>query len=623
MKYCYDIEDFINFFCVTFKNIDTKEIIYFEISEYSEDNLVSIYNFINNKDNWFIGYNNHYYDNQILNYIYTNYNDLYWNTNLEICKKLFELNVRIIKEDFNELKYNLPFNSVDLMKIGGLYQKSLKMSAINLEWPLIQDLPYKWDSIIQQNQIDIIRKYNLNDVEITEKLYNFLLPEIKLRKEITKLYNVNVMEEPDSGMANRLLEKFYSQSTGLKIQDFKNTRTSRTFIPFKKVIFDNIKFETDDLKKFLSDLKEYNIYYKEDVAINPFKKNIIFKNLKLNLGVGGIHSDDQPALFKEDENYYIIDCDIGSMYPTTIINHKLCPEHLSNKFVTKYKEVRDLRLQAKKNKETAKAEGLKTVLNSTFGKTGMNKHWLYDPLVMYQITVNNQLYILTLIEQLILNDFEVISTNTDGITCKVLKKREEDYYKVCKEWSINNNFELEYKKYKIYARRDVNNYIALQEDNIIKEKGDFITSNLTKTNNVKLKGVDKKIIAIALKEFFINNIPIRNTILNHRNIYDFCIAQKIDDKFINEYHYIKDNTLIKEILQKTIRYYISKNGGTLYKVDKKINKYIAYCVGRKETIFNTYIKYDDFNNYNIDYGYYISETQKIIDLIINPQLSLF
>jgi hypothetical protein len=622
MKYVYDIESYPNFFCVTFKDINTKEIKYFELSEFSNDHIYELYKFINNKNLWLIGYNNHSYDNQLLNYLFINYNNLYWSKNLEIAEKLFDLTVKIIKSDYREFKYKLPFRSIDLMRVGALYQKSLKMSAINLEWPLIQDLPLKPETIIKQEDINIIKEYNLNDVNITEALYDFLLPEIKLREDITKLYKVNVIDEPDSGIANRLLEKFYSESTGLKIQDFKNLKTPRKIIQFKDVIFDNIKFETEELNTFLTNLREFIIFYKDDEAVNPFKKTLIFRGLKINLGVGGIHSDDRPALFKQTDESYIIDCDIGSMYPTTIINHNLSPAHLQKNFIVKYKEIRDLRLEAKKNKEIAKAEGLKTTLNSTFGKTGMNKHWLYDPLMFYRITINNQLYILSLIEQLFLNNFEVISTNTDGITTKVLKDKEKEYYDLCEKWSKRNNFELEYNKYLIYARRDINNYICLQENNKVKEKGDFITTNLTKTNNTKLKGVDKKIISIALRKFFIENISIRDTILNHKNIYDFCIAQRSDEKFTNEYHYIKDNNLSKDTLQKTIRYYISKTGGILYKVDKSTNKHILYCSGRKQTIFNNYEK-KEMIDYNIDYGYYISETQKIIDLIINPQLSLF
>lgn len=307
MKYVYDIETFSNFFCVTFKNVDTKEVTYFEINPFKDNSIEDIYNFIKDNKKWFIGYNNTYYDNQLLNYIYIYYNELNLFDNYAICSRLYKISNEIIKKDLKEYKYNLPFKSLDLMEIGGLHLKSLKLCAVNLNWELIEDLPFKPDYIVKEEDIDIIKKYNLNDVLITEQLYNFLLPEIKLRKEISLLYNVDVMNKSDSHMANVLLEKFYSESTGLKPKDFKLLRTPREILHFKDVIFNNISFKTKELQDFLENLKKF-IVIKDKTY---FKKSLLYKGLKLSLGMGGIHSEDQPGLFKETNNYYIIDADIG------------------------------------------------------------------------------------------------------------------------------------------------------------------------------------------------------------------------------------------------------------------------------------------------------------------------
>lgn len=308
MKFVFDIECFLNFFCVTFKEVDTKEIKYFEISQY-EDNSEQLYNFINNKKYWFIGYNNYYYDNQLLNYFYINYNNkeqLSIFDSYIIANKLYEQSTNIIKNGKEDYKYNLPFSTIDLMEVGALNLKSLKLCAVNLNWKVIQDLPFKENHIVKFDEIEIVKKYNLNDVEITEELYNFLLPEIKLRKDVSQLYNVNVMNKSDSHMANVLLEKFYSESTGLHPREFKSLRTPREIIHFKDVVFDNIEFQTEELQKFLTELKSF-VLIKDKTY---FKKSLLFKSIRLSLGMGGIHSEDQPKLFKEDNDYYIIDADI-------------------------------------------------------------------------------------------------------------------------------------------------------------------------------------------------------------------------------------------------------------------------------------------------------------------------
>ena len=90
--------------------------------------------------------------------------------------------------------------------------------------------------------------------------------------------------------------------------------------------------------------------------------------------------------------------------------------------------------------------------------------------------------------------------------------------------------------------------------------------------------------------------------------------------FKNEYHYVKDGIASIDQLQQSVRYYISTDGGSLYKKDNETGKMISYCVGKRLSIFNDYFESDE---YNIDYNYYISETQKIIDEIIKPQLTLF
>ena len=418
MIWIYDIETYINYFSVIFKNPKTNEFKEFLIHK-DINNIDELYNFINNKNKWLIGYNSYYFDNQLLNFIYKKHSELTFLTVNEICKEIYTLAILIVKEDFREYIYNLPFNYIDLMKVGGIL-KSLKLVAVSIKWPKIQDLPISWESKIEtEDQVRMIRDYNLNDVLISEKLYNLLLDKIRLRVDISKSYEVDVFSESDSGMANRLLEKFYSDTTGLPYRSFKNLRTERKFIKFDWVIFKDIEFKTPEFNKLLEELKGHT-YYKD---IPFFKKTIKFDGIEYKLGIGGIHSNDHGKIFEETTKEYIIDADINSMYPTIMINQNLAPEHLGNKFMINYRQLRDRRIKAKNEGNYSESECLKIVLNSTFGKTKNEKHWLYDPLVALRITVNGQLYILMLIEKLVLKGYKVISANTDGIVTIVPKDK--------------------------------------------------------------------------------------------------------------------------------------------------------------------------------------------------------
>jgi hypothetical protein len=620
MIWIYDIETFINFFCVTFKNPKSQEIkqfIIFEDVNQGEELLKFIQS---NSSSWFIGYNSEKFDNQLLNYLYKNSFETCMSPSSEITRNVWNLSGIIIRDKIIDYKYNLPFRQIDLMKIGR-YKKSLKLLGVNLKWSKLQDLPLPYEAWITKEQVPTILDYNLNDVLITEQLYYHLKNAIKFRHELSEIYEIDLYNESDTGIADRLLEKFYSESTGIKIQDFKNLRTERKFIKFDWVVFKDIYFDTPEFIGLLELIKNHT-YYKDQPF---FSKKITFDNIIYKLGLGGLHTVDEPGLFEETKDNYIIDADIGSMYPATLLNNDLSPEHLGTKFLKQFRKIRDDRLIEKALKNKTKSEGLKLIMNVAIGKTRNKYSFLFDALVNLQVTVNGQLYILMLIEKLVLNGFKIISANTDGITTIVPKDKVDLYYSICKEWEKQHHYELEYVKYKKYVRRDVNNYLAIKEDDI-KEKGIFNKTWPKFFNNSTdplSKGWDKPIVSKALYDFFVNNIPIIQTINNSTDIHDFCIAKRIDDKFTNVFHTMKNGKYQKEDLQRSVRYYVSKDGGVLLKTCEGEDKTSNYEVNKRVTIFNNYIHYDDFSKYNIDYNYYINHTQKIIDLIINPQLTLF
>jgi DNA polymerase elongation subunit (family B) len=287
------------------------------------------------------------------------------------------------------------------------------------------------------------------------------------------------------------------------------------------------------------------------------------------------------------------------------------PSHLELCFTDILKELTNERIQAKKSGDKTKADGLKIVINSIFGKLGYEGFFLYDDQAMFKVTLNGQFYLLMLIEMLNEKQFEVISANTDGILTLVPKEKLELYKSICKEWESKLGFNLEYTYYKKYIRRDVNNYLAIDMNNDMKSKGCFVDYIDYR------KGYDSPIISLALKEYFVNKKSIESTIKNHKDIYDFCIAQKIGSQFDVYY----DNKPV----QQSVRYYVSLNGKKLVKTKsvKKENINLIddlieeeekessgeLVAGKLVTLFNQYEKKED---YKIDYNYYIIQANKII-----------
>ena len=153
------------------------------------------------------------------------------------------------------------------------------------------------------------------------------------------------------------------------------------------------------------------------------------------------------------------------------------------------------------------------------------------------------------------------------------------------------------------------------------------------------KGFDMPIIPLALNNYYLNGTPIRDTICNHDDIMDYCSAVKVGSSFSSVY-YLKDD--VKQDVQKSIRYYVSNDGGYLFKVKeseptwdnmsspehiaamqqllaegKKVTANHAIEADTKVTVFNDYVEKDNIADYNINYDYYIEEVKKLIAAIEN------
>lgn len=146
------------------------------------------------------------------------------------------------------------------------------------------------------------------------------------------------------------------------------------------------------------------------------------------------------------------------------------------------------------------------------------------------------------------------------------------------------------------------------------------------------KNKSHSIIPLAVYEYWVNNIPVEQTIKNHKNIYDFCAgvrAKKTDKKGKShfELHSINGSKLVKEKLSKTVRYFISNKGKYLIKAwengdteqveapMKKGNMFKEW----KVTYFNKAYFPENFNDYDINYQYYIIKSKEWVSDIENKQ----
>lgn len=183
------------------------------------------------------------------------------------------------------------------------------------------------------------------------------------------------------------------------------------------------------------------------------------------------------------------------------------------------------------------------------------------------------------------------------------------------------NLILEHELYNKIIYKNVNNYIAETNKGSIKRKGFFkLPYNEYQQREIPLgDSCNELVISKALYNYYINNIEPKDFISNpdkhELHIYDYCKSNKISKNF--------DVYWNGEIQQQLNRYYFSKKGAYLFKQKDSVGTMQHVNVGQPIILFNQYEE-KQWKDYNIDYNYYISSTQKIIDEINNyNQLTLF
>ena len=149
----------------------------------------------------------------------------------------------------------------------------------------------------------------------------------------------------------------------------------------------------------------------------------------------------------------------------------------------------------------------------------------------------------------------------DGITYLCPRKDVNKVNKVKEEMTNLTGLYIEDNIYTKFVVRDVNNYLAVYESGDVKLKGCF------EVDKEFHKDPSMRIVPYALKRYYINGDKIEDTIRNHTDIYDFCLRLKTNSKSKPFFTYYNRETqqFVRQPLDRTTRYYISKGGGTLSK----------------------------------------------------------
>ncbi len=604
-----DVECYKNYFLVMFKNIASGKILYFEKFNGGDFNRQNVMHILNKYT--IVTFNGNAYDQVVIEAACQGFSN-------EALKKITDaligkdgergMQAWQARKQFGIGKMEI--DHIDLIEVAPL-KASLKIYGGRLHSPKLQDLPIPPEAEIEESQLEDIRLYCANDLDVTDRLYNQLKPEVKLRSDMSEQYGVDLRSKSDAQIAEAVIKKEMEDKYGISPKRPKVEPGTEFFYKAP----DNLEFQTEVLKDVFrqyterpfviskSGYAEFSFEMVESDRLKSGKNKGKFpkdkKQMKFTLGdtkytigIGGLHSCDK-STSHTNEGCILRDYDVASYYPRIILNNGLYPKHIGKPFLDIYNSIVERRLHAKRTGDKVTNESLKITINGSFGKFGSKWSCLYSPDLLLQVTITGQLTLLMLIERLELAGISVVSANTDGIVVKMNPDLEPLAQDIVEDWEFDTNYELEGTDYISLNSRDVNNYIAVKE-NGCKGKGAYADQS---EHYYQLRSNPTNTVCVeAVKKYLQDGSDISATITKCKDITKFLNLRTVNGGAVKDGEYIG----------KAIRWYYGSEELDAIYYSTNGNK-----VPKSEGGVPLMDLPDEFPD-DVDYNWYINESYRIL-----------
>lgn len=559
--FIFDIETYPNVFTLAVEHADAPLQWMFEISDHRNDSkqIIEFLTYLKNANARMIGFNSLGFDYPVIHtLIRMGFSD---------ARTLYDKAMAIINGQDGDAKWmhNVKpadrfVEQIDLYKIHHFDNKAratgLKVLEFNMRSDNIEDLPFKVGTDLTLEQIPVLKKYNKHDVHETKAFYFHTLDMIKFREELTHKYQRDFMNHNDTKIGKDYFAMKLEEA-GVALYDFGPSgrtprQTRRASIALNDAILPWIAFTHPEFTRVLNWLKSQVITETkgvfEDVTARVNGFEFVF-------GLGGIHGSIESEIVESDADFIVVDLDVSSYYPNLAITNRFFPQHLGETFCDIYKHLYEQRkTYAKGSAENAM---LKLALNGVYGDSNNQFSVFYDPLFTMSITLNGQLLLCVLAEQLMsIDGLQLIQVNTDGLTVRVPRESKHLVDTLRKAWEVSTKLELEEAIYKSMMIRDVNNYIAVYENGKVKRKGAYEYDMEWHQNHGAL------VVAKVAEKVLVDGAPIRETVEQWPEIMDFMLRTKVPR---SSYLSIEYEGQQPQQLQNVTRYYVALGGGRLFK----------------------------------------------------------
>ena len=618
--YIYDIETLPNIFTMWVKIAGENKWWSCEIStrknEYSKfwDLMTALGE---DEESIMVGYNNLHFDYPIIHMMLRM-------GHVGSAKPMYDKKNAIFDTPFNEPFRHSIWESdwyvpqLDLLKMNHYdnpnRRTSLKDLEFNMNMTKIDAFELDFDKDLDVSDFDKLLEYNKHDIRATELFFDRCRSAVDIRHDLTAKTGINHLNWSDTTIGEKQFVRNL-EDAGISLYDYDDrygnnymygvTKTKkgtpRPDLELSTCLLEDYQFKTPSLQQALVAFKGKIINERKDAFKGMCGE---LDGLKVPLGVGGTHISVSNQSFESDDKYTIEDWDVESYYPSLAIANGLYPEHLGEAFVKVYADMKNDRTSFKKG--TPENAMLKLALNGAYGKSLSKHSVLYDPKFGITVTVNGQLLMYQLCENLLdVPGLKLLQVNTDGLTIRYPRIHTSAVQYIMDEWQLKTKLKLEKAVYDRMIIRDVNNYIAIYEDGTLKTKGAYSYDLQLHQNFSGL------VIAKVAQEVLINNVNIEEALIAewHKDTSQFMMKVKSTGK---SYHTIDD---VK--IQKVSRYYVSRNGGVLEKHMPPLKKMVEQgkTDWRVSFVGKGYLVKlcNDTNKAGSDLNldYYISEVEKL------------
>lgn len=374
--------------------------------------------------------------------------------------------------------------------------------------------------------------------------------------------------------------------------------------------------DTPDLKK---------IFGREAETVNGQKKP----------ATPGKYGTLKPGLYIEStDEWTMFNVDASSCYASVMMYCDAMSRAIKNPARLKQIYLRRIKLKmTPKSKWTvddkAFVAAAKLILNTTYGAMGNKWLTLYDDYMRSKTCRVGQMILIALANNLFteISGLKVIQNNTDGILVYARRSDLDKIQAIIDNFSTISNFIFEVEEDKKLWQLNVNNYIAVHPNDEVKNKGAAFILSVYQPGYNKVRPLGNYCIPRAQIEFYTKGINPVKHLLDNTTVEDFCLTCTKGPSYSDLIQHNKNGDINLGRVSRVIAV-LDKNLGVLVKTKNKADggikeDTIPLCPSHplvvNDALYNYYIEngrlhHSDGRSWEIDYGYYARELDKVLDL---------